>query len=449
MAVNRKRELHDILERMNGTHRKDMKEVIIGHLNEKYIAPTNQTSDLQNKNKQKWKTSSPQSQSVRLKTPLCKDKLPPIDQDQRLNLMTDTLADFSIGPHKHLQLASQQKPKKNFKSKDLLNDNVLNNNNTILSDTMLPVSPRNKEGKNTAMVHTFHTNPLIYPTKHDQYEQQQQFQQKFLQTNTTTKTKDLKLTHIQDRIEKKLNRLKESQINPSQPSYFKWKIYSDALGEVCDSINTFSPMLNNAKKDCDIYVDKLLDDHTSSHEPMQNKIEMLSGQSTVRIDIKDAQKKVKTLEDRIMKELKENERLRQEKKLLEEHEDSKCDDNSINTTETSLSSNQTSADTVGFDLEKMVEMLHAQIELKLNELEKMRKDQKDNYVPVAVCQQLEHCIKETEVDIQKLCKQNEFLEHNLEELEEELEDVLVKTGIKEKDARLLWRKVDTAKIQDL
>lgn len=52
------------------------------------------------------------------------------------------------------------------------------------------------------MVHTFHTNPLIYPTKHDQYEQQQQFQHRFLQTNTTTKTKDLKLTHIQDRIEK-------------------------------------------------------------------------------------------------------------------------------------------------------------------------------------------------------------------------------------------------------
>lgn len=52
--------------------------------------------------------------------------------------------------------------------------------------------------------------------------------------------------------------------------------------------------------------------------------------------------------------------------------------------------------------------------MKLKTLEDLKKDQKDNYVPAAVSERLENCIKETEVDIQKLCKQNEFLEHNVE-----------------------------------
>ena len=61
---------------------------------------------------------------------------------------------------------------------------------------------------------------------------------------------------------------------------------------------------------------------------------------------------------------------------------------------------------------------------------------------------LQDCVKETEVDIQKLCKQNEFLEKNLDELEEKLDDVLVETGMRSKKTKTLWRKVDTTKVND-
>ena len=95
-----------------------------------------------------------------------------------------------------------------------------------------------------------------------------------------------------------------------------------------------------------------------------------------------------------------------------------------------------------------VETLQTKIELKAKDIVEIKEHQKSNFVPIAMYQRLEDCIKESEVDSQKLWKQNEFLEKNVEELEDELDDVLIKTGIKVKDGTMLWRRVDTTKIID-
>ena len=96
-----------------------------------------------------------------------------------------------------------------------------------------------------------------------------------------------------------------------------------------------------------------------------------------------------------------------------------------------------------------VESLQTKIELKARDLDAFSLYRKRFFVPVAVYGRLEGCIKETEVDVQKLCKQNEFLEKNLDQLEDELDDVLVKTGVKQKTSLKLWKKVDTEKVIDI
>jgi len=96
-----------------------------------------------------------------------------------------------------------------------------------------------------------------------------------------------------------------------------------------------------------------------------------------------------------------------------------------------------------------VESLQTKIELKSRDLDAFNLYRRRFFVPVAIYGRLEGCIKETEVDVQKLCKQNEFLEKNLDQLEEELDDVLVKTGVKPKTSLKLWKKVDTEKVIDI
>ncbi|KAJ7339672.1 LYR motif-containing protein 2 [Desmophyllum pertusum] len=54
-----------------------------------------------------------------------------------------------------------------------------------------------------------------------------------------------------------------------------------------------------------------------------------------------------------------------------------------------------------------------------------------------------------EVDIQKLLKQNEFLEQTIEELEQELQALLDRTKVKEIDARKLWQSINTSDVIDL
>ena len=99
--------------------------------------------------------------------------------------------------------------------------------------------------------------------------------------------------------------------------------------------------------------------------------------------------------------------------------------------------------------EYKVESMQAKIELKARDLDAFNMYRKSFFVPIVVYRRLEGCIKETEVDIQKLCKQNEFLDKNVDQLEEELDDVLVKTGVKQKNSLKLWKKVDTEKGIDI
>jgi len=61
---------------------------------------------------------------------------------------------------------------------------------------------------------------------------------------------------------------------------------------------------------------------------------------------------------------------------------------------------------------------------------------------------LENCIKETELEIQKLLKQNGFLEKKIDIMEEDLESLLEESGANERDSRMLWMKINTSKVLD-
>lgn len=50
------------------------------------------------------------------------------------------------------------------------------------------------------------------------------------------------------------------------------------------------------------------------------------------------------------------------------------------------------------------------------------------------------------MDIKKLLKQNEFLEQTIEELEQELQSMLDRKKVKEKDARRLWKRVNVGDV---
>lgn len=165
--------------------------------------------------------------------------------------------------------------------------------------------------------------------------------------------------------------------------------------------------------------------------------------------IKVEEGRLRLLENQLLQELRENDDFRAEMKAKNLQSTESVDDGKQERTLHKSSEHTSKASSIALDdsnPECQVMHLHAQIEEKYVEIMKIKRLQRDEYVPQAVYQRLEQCIKDIDVDTQKLMKQNDFLEQNIEELEEELENVLVKTGCKTKNVKRMWHKVNKINI---
>jgi hypothetical protein len=240
------------------------------------------------------------------------------------------------------------------------------------------------------------------------------------------------------------------------PNFFHLQQHSRKWEKIINASETYGSELRSTKEIYDTYIDALLDDHLTSSkfdvdvkeltflmrsnlsltdpsdgEPRQH----LSTAGAENDLVKEKEQQITLLREEIEASVKRNTRLRA---IIDGLRTSIGNYEKVSqVSEIGVCSN-----------EVVVEALQTKIELKANDIDRMREHLKKNFVAVTMHQRLEDCIKEIEVDAQRLWKQNEFLEKNVEELEDELDNVLIKTGIKAKGGAKLWKKMDTTKIID-
>ncbi|XP_057307977.1 uncharacterized protein C6orf118-like [Hydractinia symbiolongicarpus] len=431
-----KQSLHSLLERMNDVHRKDIKEINVGHLNENKFL---QDKGHEKKKKKKiWNTANQSSLRLRNKVSsntqvVTPNRLPPIEK--HVGDMNDAFVEFSCGTYDS-RLTKVNNVEERIETLKNENRNKNNHHESMLPDVMLPRADKQKD---CTLEKTFIPTHHILPTKSSQYRQIRNVHNGLFSKEAPFGRNSQPSLQI---IERKLYQRLKSLENHDHPNFHVLNIYSDAWDEICNISETYGDTLKSIKYDYDTYARELMDAYINCDSAPVDDLNILEDRTLYKED----REKIEKLEAQVMHELHENNRLRQEVKEKKEDFADKLG-RAEGCSGPSLESDYY-VHTKENDLERQVEHLHALIELQLNELEEMKKTRKENYVPLAVCERLEHCIKETEVDIQKLSKQNEFLEENIEELEEELEDVLVKAGVKKKDARLLWRRVSTSHVLD-
>lgn len=194
----------------------------------------------------------------------------------------------------------------------------------------------------------------------------------------------------------------------------------------------------------DSYMTYLLDTQKpSQHKVLYHHIDSFSENPSTSDKLKAEEKRVETLEREARHLLEENARLAM---LVREAEQNAVEDLKADVTVEPQAKVSVHIEEVPKDLEEQVEDLHAQILAQLDCMDDIKRHQKEYCIPITVCQHLEQCIKETEVDIQKLLKQNEFLEQTIEELEEELQSMLESSKVAERDARTLWKRINTGEV---
>jgi len=319
---------------------------------------------------------------------------------------------------------------------------------------MLPVEGRASQDNNVgtlAVKYKFIAPHHTMPTKMDQIKKMRDFEEHIMPKKDIGKNKLLlgtkELAVIERKLRKRLTNLEARHVAMGVPSFYKLQAYSDCWSDVIQLSKIFGNALQMIKDEYDRYISLLLDLQEVQNDGLLGKIDLLSEQaSSMAEHVRKEQVEIEDLEKQAMELLNENERLRKEKI---EHKGPK-EQGSKFTLPDRASIEKKSHRSSGRkkDLEEQVGELHAQIEDQLKLLEDLKTERHEKYVPVIVCQRLENCIKETELEIQKLLKQNGFLEKKIDIMEEDLESLLEESGANERDSRMLWMKINTSKVLD-
>lgn len=463
-----------LLRNIQDAHKKDIKTYVSGHLN------LNKLNKFQEKSsRETWPTSlgapvrmKPSSQPVHL--PVRRGQL--TREQQQHKDMQDTVKEFSFGAlgrysahstsndttqdsasiGQYLSSASQlirERTETDLEKPCLVEELKLPDIMFYASDnagSQKVSSRKNKEQKTHACSRKrdFIKSHLGHVTKSDQYEAMKNFESNVMNLPDASDkgllTGDRVVRKLRRRLKKKLRVLSES--SKRGPNFHRLQAHSDCFSEVIEQSTTFSRLLKLIKDEYDSYLAYILEQNrVTRHRTLYSQIPSISKAKSVAEAVRLQQIRLENLENEVRLLLNENDRLRANTGKERELE-IPIPAPSVHCSEHSGLQTRVHVEAVAKDLQEQVEDLHSEIAHELETLDEMRKYQRENCVPSSVCQHFEQCIKETEVDIQKMLKQNEFLEQSIEELEEELAMILSQHGVTEKDSKRLWKKVNLSKV---
>ncbi|XP_052808013.1 uncharacterized protein LOC128236918 [Mya arenaria] len=495
------RQLRDVLNNVERVQKANIDEYSWGHLNEKklYKAPYNDTHG------RFWKSSKKKKSSVKdkdlipgLKTISSKHK------SDNGSKMKEVLYDFSIGtmggvpfpsPVKSTTLPKKEKVeefrkettdmsrvteesrvsrsfrKDTASAKSLyseLDDGILVEQmpnqemmvtpprqiqNQYLPRKMNPSDPNydvmqdltqtlDIDGYLTAK-HTFLPSFTTGITKTDQFNKLKEFETVVLRKQDTREQKVLSgmkaVQHLEKRLEEDLEMMNLGGVGPN---FHKLQVYSNSFEDLIEETSTFGYMLKCIKSEYDGYITKLLDSQTPQHSRLlRDQVEQMSARGTSRpAELAEAKQRVATLEEAATEGIEENERLRAQ--VAEEEE---WLANAPEPEPPSIPIISHFVDDTPVELADEIEHGKALILEKLDALTELRRKLRLEYVPLTVCTHLEQCIKETQIEVQKLLKQNEYFERSNNEMETELRDSIQDADTSERDARRIWKKVNSLK----
>ncbi|XP_060072093.1 uncharacterized protein LOC132551964 [Ylistrum balloti] len=473
------KQLRQLLNNAEVVQKKDIKDYAGGHLNQSNLfRPPTQWGN------QKWNKTSPEPLSTKSKSKstIVVSTRPPTERDHK---MKDVLYDFSIGTSGSLpthptnrQFKSPRKVSESRTSTrkcpsassnrslytDMEKDGVYVEE--LKTDEVMLSSPRitNSKGKKLPPVedneytvmedlakslaeeglltfrHTFLPTHHMGVTKKDQYIKLMSFETDVLKKKESNEKKVLSgekaVKHLEERLQQELDSMNFFDMGPN---FHKLQIYSNTFEDLIEDSPTFVYILRAVKTEYDNYISKLLDTQTPQHSKLlKEQVEQMASRGALRHDdLQDAKDRVSHLEQKAKDKLEENEQLR---RLVEEEEEwlTNIPQPDLQRKKSSVYREEGPA-----ELADEIEHAKALILEKLDDLNNLRTKLREQYVPLTVCTHLEQCIKETEVEVQKLLKQNEYFERSIEEMEVDLKEAIQQADTSERDAKRIWRKVNS------
>lgn len=283
---------------------------------------------------------------------------------------------------------------------------------------------------------------MLKATKKDHYESMKEFQTNVVGKLGTFDRNKLTGSKMISRMMKKLE-MNLKQCPPTDDGSLSLKrleCFSNSFEDLIANSPAFGSILKAIKAEYDNYISYLLDIHLSHGKILQEEVQQMSqGSLPTQLSLSQAKQKLEELESSAVELLQTTARLQKEI----DDENVIANAKNLGIIKEELVKPITPQSSV--DVYTEVELLRVAILSRMDELNSTRENILENYVPISVCNNLEHCIKETEVELQKLIKQNEYYERSSSEMEGYLKEAIIEADTSDRDVRRIWRKIYSCK----
>ncbi|ESO94807.1 hypothetical protein LOTGIDRAFT_232257 [Lottia gigantea] len=303
--------------------------------------------------------------------------------------------------------------------------------------------PKTETAINNPLRHSFIPGQSSGITKQDQYRTYRQFESSIIRKREAQETKVLSgnqaVFHHENHLRQGLSTLKG---HVSGPNFHKLQVHSNVFDDITEESPTFKFILQDIKSAYDDYISKLLDTQTAKHQLLHDQVEQMAANAkTQPEELEFVKNKVEDYEIEAKWLLEENQRLRE---AVREETDLLALTPEIEPIPKVISVRN---DEPPAELSEELQHTKALILEKMDALNKLHANLREDHVPLTVCTHLEQCIKETEIEVQKLLKQNEYFEKSINDMEHDLKEAITDADTSEKDARRIWRKVNSLRAQ--
>ncbi|KAF6017801.1 C6orf118 [Bugula neritina] len=441
-SKQRAKQLENLLDAAERGSKRDASDYTSGHLNESNLHKPPEFSS-----HKEWRGARQKTFSLSKGSNL---PFPHKQPSKSKHGMSDILAEFSLGNDGFLPTVKgrKQKPKPinntqwNTESSDSVNDKALieelDSRRFMLNRSQPPRLSRSWATEDDD-ADTRHRNSKSVPPKHEFYSfksgatKRDQFKDFKLFENGTLRKKDILLhkalsgeqvvRHLEQQLTETLTLLGDGP----GTSFHRLQAHSGTLQQILESSPLFSYILKQIKTEYDDYVGWLLDTH-----PTQSYL--------LREQVNDLYEK--RISNPLQLRANLNEKLRVEVREAKESSTRHTLSPDLYSRKQDINRDEKSQ----FDLADQLQDLHATILARLDELDEMRSNLREDYVPSSVCQNLEQCLKDTEVEVQKLLKQNEIMEKKILDMEDDITSAVDGCEVSRRDKEKCREKITRTRV---
>ncbi|RDD46880.1 Uncharacterized protein C6orf118 [Trichoplax sp. H2] len=447
--------LGDLLHRVQDVHRKDINDYCSGHLNHNKLWKAK--DELYHKS---WESSL--KKPVIFVTPSKRVHIP-VNKPIRRK-MIDALVDYSVGPAGNLPISGYSLTENPVKSVTEAKT-VKKDRNYVLDldykqrtvgpvlieevgfpDVMLPVVVKNNlsstandenNDEDAIFENKFINTYTLHAKRKEQYKHLRELDRAVVKCQSIQDRGMFRDRRVED-IEHKLQN--ELQIAEASNDYMETlNKFSNSFNKIITLSKLYKGILKLIKAEYDNYLNYLFRRQPLILESVRYGVQQLSDKNTAKYipELKREMLSVDILEEQINVHLKENVRLRE--KLRKEEQ---LTQNAIDEIAATPKRLVIHVEEKPKEVDKVIDELHVMIYNKRRIIQKMKEHQKKTLVPATVCQRLDQCIKETEIQIQKVMKQVEMVETRIKEHQTYINIALGKSGFTADNKRLFMQRLN-------